>query len=91
MNTASTDAILHTNTGTAAPANLNNVNKRAQEIARLSGELGYAAEASQLAERLCYFTEHNDNIVYVADAGGPLLGWIHAEVRFLIESPPLWK
>ncbi|MNP68586.1 hypothetical protein D3C76_1645630 [compost metagenome] len=41
-----------------------------------------------MAERLCYFTEHNDNIVYVADAGGPLLGWIHAEVRFLIESPP---
>ncbi|MNO12370.1 acetyltransferase [compost metagenome] len=59
----------------------------AQEISRLSGELGYAAEASQMAERLRYLTGQSDNIVYVADAGGQLVGWIHAEVRFLVESP----
>lgn len=57
------------------------------EISRLSGELGYAAEASQMAERLRDLTEQRDNIVYVADSGNQLLGWIHAQVRVLVEAP----
>ncbi|WP_342438707.1 GNAT family N-acetyltransferase [Paenibacillus sp. FSL L8-0436] len=59
-----------------------------QEIARLSSQLGYPVDVSQLEERLKYTSNHNDHIVYVMESNHVLLGWIHANVRFLIESPP---
>ncbi|MED1954221.1 GNAT family N-acetyltransferase [Brevibacillus centrosporus] len=58
------------------------------EIARLSSQLGYPVNVAQLEERLHYICNHNDHIVYVMESNHVLYGWIHAHVRFLIESPP---
>lgn len=53
-----------------------------QEIARLSSQLGYPVDVSQLEERLKYISNHNDHIVYVMKSNHVLFGWIHAHVRF---------
>ncbi|QAY65729.1 GNAT family N-acetyltransferase [Paenibacillus protaetiae] len=65
------------------PAVLND----AAEIARLSGQLGYPVSSSQIEERLIQ-TKGADHAVYVMDEGDHLLGWVHANTRFLIESAP---
>lgn len=59
-----------------------------KEIARLSSQLGYPVDVSQLEERLQYISNNNDHIVYVMESNHVLFGWIHANVRFLIESSP---
>lgn len=59
-----------------------------QEIARLSNELGYPLNIEQLADRLRDIRNRKDHAIYVAESDSQLIGWIHANVRMLIESPP---
>lgn len=59
-----------------------------QEIARLSSELGYPLNIEQLEERLQEISNLKDHVIYVAESDTQLIGWIHASVRLLIESPP---
>lgn len=42
----------------------------------------------QIEERLKHISNQSDHIIYVMESNYVLLGWIHANVRFLIESPP---
>ncbi|MFC5403629.1 GNAT family N-acetyltransferase [Cohnella soli] len=58
------------------------------EIARLSSQLGYPVDVTQLEKRLQFISTHSDHIMYVMESNYVLSGWIHANVRFLIESPP---
>lgn len=62
--------------------------KDSSEIARLSGQLGYNVEETQVIERLNKILVQKDNIVVVAEFKDKLIGWIHAHGRYLIESPP---
>lgn len=58
----------------------------AAEIAELSGQLGYPVSAGEMSARLSRALSDPDYFVSVAeDADGPLLGWIGAEYRFLLE------
>ncbi|MEK4156147.1 GNAT family N-acetyltransferase [Paenibacillus sp. FSL R7-0163] len=41
----------------------------------------------QLGERLQEIGTHKDHAVYVAESDHRLVGWIHATVRILLESP----
>jgi GNAT superfamily N-acetyltransferase len=50
--------------------------------------LRYPVETSQIVERLQYISVRTDHVVYVAESNQKLIGWIHAHVRFLIESSP---
>lgn len=59
-----------------------------QEIARLSSQLGYPVESSQVDERLRMILCSHDHVVYAAELEEKLVGWIHAHGRVLIESPP---
>ncbi|WP_419886578.1 GNAT family N-acetyltransferase [Paenibacillus sp. B-A-8] len=59
-----------------------------QEIARLSSELGYPLNIEQLEERIPEISNRKDHVIYVAESDRQLIGWIHASVRLLIESPP---
>lgn len=58
------------------------------EIARLSGQLGYPADAGEIESRLRTIIGSKDNAVYAAESGGKLVGWVHAHGRYLIESAP---
>jgi hypothetical protein len=58
-----------------------------QEIAKLSNELGYPLNIEQLADRLQDIRNRKDHAIYVAESDSQLIGWIHANVRMLIESP----
>ncbi|WP_339271048.1 GNAT family N-acetyltransferase [Paenibacillus sp. FSL R5-0470] len=59
-----------------------------QDIAKLSSELGYPLNIEQLADRLQDIRNRKDHVIYVAESDRQLIGWIHASVRMLIESPP---
>lgn len=50
--------------------------------------MGYPVEPSQIVERLQLISGSTDHIVYVAESNQKLVGWIHANVRLLIESSP---
>ena len=60
----------------------------AEQIAQLSGELGYPASAAQITARLRQLTPTSKHAVFVAeptDAAG-LIGWVHVSVTHLLES-----
>lgn len=58
----------------------------AEEMARLSGQLGYPADVEQMEMRLRAVADRSDNVVYVVESDGGLAGWVHATVRLSIES-----
>jgi GNAT superfamily N-acetyltransferase len=58
----------------------------AQEIARLSGELGYATPAEVMRERLAALMPHPDHRITVLDNGDGLLGWVASERRRILEA-----
>jgi GNAT superfamily N-acetyltransferase len=68
--------------GSLRPARLDD----AAEIARLAGELGYPAAASDMASRLFCILPMSAHHVYVVDQGHFLLGWIAVEHRMTLES-----
>lgn len=63
----------------------------AAEIARLCEQLGYAATAAEIVERLTGSLNHEQHAIYVGELEGApvkLAGWIHVLGRFLLESVP---
>jgi hypothetical protein len=65
------------------------INDDAEEIARLSGQLGYPVDAVVMLERLNKICGDNDHIAYAMETNSGLLGWIHAQVRHTLESAPV--
>lgn len=60
----------------------------AADIARLSGELGYACGAEEMTTRLTELLNQQNQLVVVAarEDGACLLGWVAAECRLRLES-----
>jgi predicted N-acetyltransferase YhbS len=58
----------------------------AQQIATLCEELGYAATAAVLAERLQAFAKASTDFIAVAENGGEISGWIQAHSCHVLES-----
>jgi GNAT superfamily N-acetyltransferase len=59
----------------------------APDLARLSGLLGYPAEASSVEDRLSRLLASTTDAVFVAQLGsGAVAGWVHAAEQELLES-----
>ncbi|HKV65036.1 MAG TPA: GNAT family N-acetyltransferase [Rhodanobacteraceae bacterium] len=68
--------------GVAAPSD-------ADELAKLSGQLGYPADAAAVLRRLDGMAEHHAGVVLVAvDPQGGLGGFAHVEPRRLLIAEP---
>jgi len=59
----------------------------AEELARLSGELGYPSTASQVHGRLSLLDD-SERTLLVAVAGGRLAGFIDVHVQRVVEADP---
>jgi GNAT superfamily N-acetyltransferase len=58
----------------------------AEQIAKLSGQLGYPATTAQIARRLRNIRPASEHAVLVAEAsGGTVIGWLHVSVQPLLE------
>ncbi len=53
----------------------------AEDLARLSGQLGYPATPGEAMQRLQEVNRHSEHAVFVAEADGRLAGWMHVFVR----------
>src|SRR5437867_10053900 len=61
----------------------------AQEVARLSGQLGYPATTEQVERRFRALARSVDSAILVAETDEPgLAGWAHLVGRELLESDP---
>jgi len=67
---------------TIRPASLSD----APEIAALTMELGYAAEAELIARRLTRLSNTNDQLVLVAVQDDKVAGWLQAHASVAMES-----
>lgn len=52
----------------------------AEQIAQLSGQLGYPASTGETLQRLAEISGYAEHAVYVSDEDGTLPGWIHVAV-----------
>jgi GNAT superfamily N-acetyltransferase len=57
----------------------------AQQIAELSGQLGYPATAAQMRKRLRGIKPASEHAVYVAEVSGKVVGWLHVSKQPLLE------
>lgn len=60
----------------------------ADGIAALCGQLGYPTTAAEGTERLRAVLAHDDMAVFVAEADGAVVGWIHMFGCERLESDP---
>jgi len=58
----------------------------AEAIARLAGQLGYPTEDEMLRKRLSALLGSTLDSVYVAEADGSVVGWIHVFASVRLES-----
>jgi GNAT superfamily N-acetyltransferase len=56
----------------------------APEVAELSGVLGYPVDREAMAQRLERLCSHEHHVIFVADTGTNLAGWIHGAERNLL-------
>ena len=57
----------------------------AAEVAELSGILGYPVDRAAMQRRLERLAERDEHVVFVAETGGKIVGWIEgAEHEFLV-------
>ena len=59
----------------------------AERIALLSGQLGYPATRTEIAQRLKRVRPANQNAIFVAADGAMVIGWLHVSVVPLLEMP----
>ncbi len=59
-----------------------------EEIAVLSGELGYPARTEDVARRWPKIATASDQAVFVAEDSGSVMGWIHVFCAYRLESGP---
>ena len=64
------------------------INSDIPELIRLTNQLGYHIEKNQLTKNLNIILNNKENVVLVAVNSDKLVGWIHAQSRYLIESAP---
>lgn len=60
----------------------------AEELARLSIQLGYHASVSQTENRLRLILANKDNCLFAATIAKKIIGWIHGSQTFRLESEP---
>jgi GNAT superfamily N-acetyltransferase len=58
----------------------------AEPVARLCGQLGYAASAAQAAERLRTIDSHPGHAVLVAESAGTVVAWIDLHIEHSIAA-----
>ena len=58
----------------------------ADRLAALNRELGYAVEPQEMRLRIERLTEMREHYIAVAEVEGDVVGWVHAEQRFSMES-----
>ena len=64
--------------------------KDAEQLAGLSGQLGYPTTATEIRTRLANLRPAGHHAAYVAELPGTgVIGWIHVSVRNLLESDVL--
>ncbi|MBS0433235.1 MAG: GNAT family N-acetyltransferase [Proteobacteria bacterium] len=57
----------------------------AEALARLSGQLGYPADAAAIARRLRGIVAHGAGVVLVAQIDGAVAGWAHVMAQHRLE------
>jgi GNAT superfamily N-acetyltransferase len=60
----------------------------ANEVAELSGELGYPVSAAEMQARIQQFAKLPDRIAFVACLEGRVVGWIDVGVVYHLQSRP---
>lgn len=60
----------------------------AEDVVRLTVELGYQADAASVARRLSRILSRDDQQFFVADAGGRAIEWVHVIVAEYVELDP---
>ena len=60
----------------------------AEGIAQLSEQLGYPSTAEETIQRLRAVCRYSEHAVYVAEAEGRLVGWIHVFARPSLTTEP---
>jgi GNAT superfamily N-acetyltransferase len=71
-----------------AKLKIRRVKKRdAEQVAVLSGQLGYPATSAQILRRIKGLKPASEHAVFVADLPGTgIVGWLHASVAHVLES-----
>lgn len=59
----------------------------AAALAELCAQLGYPSGADEIAERLAALGQRTDSIVYVAEVGQQVIGWVQAVLLELLIAP----
>ena len=62
------------------------ISSDADAIARLTRELGYAADPAAISQRLARLTDRNDQLVLVALLDEKPVGWLQAHASDVLES-----
>jgi GNAT superfamily N-acetyltransferase len=70
---------------TVRPARLEDT----EALTKLAGQLGYPSTVEQVRRRFQILAEKSDeNAVFVAEADGKILGWVHAHLYNLLVDDP---
>ena len=59
----------------------------AAQLAELAGELGYPTTSKEMRQRLSRLRPATMHAVFVAEAGGKLIGWTHVSRNYVLEAP----
>jgi GNAT superfamily N-acetyltransferase len=59
----------------------------AAQLAELAGELGYPTTLKEMRQRLSRLKPATMHAVFVAEAGGKLIGWTHVSRNCVLEAP----
>lgn len=61
----------------------------AEALAKLADQLGYPSTVEQVRRRFEALAEKSDeNAVFIAEANGKILGWVHAHLYSLLVDDP---
>ena len=58
----------------------------ADDVARLCGQLGYAASPEEIAARFAHIARRRDQALIVAESDGCVVGWLHVGMHHTLES-----
>jgi GNAT superfamily N-acetyltransferase len=60
----------------------------ADDVARLTVELGYDTDTASIARRLSHLLSRPDQQFFVADSAGRVVGWVHVLISEYVELDP---
>jgi len=67
---------------------LRNFITKSSSLTNLVSQLGYAADESNIKNRLSAIINHNEHCVFAAEIDGEIVGWIHGFIALRVESDP---